>query len=165
MPLKDKLKSNRKPSDRKSSEHHRKPTSIKGNDNVDNIKMIPHDIHMKWHAIVANKCAPKIAQMLAAPYRARRYKIDCVRMHQTVHKLECPTEPPCSNTIATKKNDFPQCAHIHWTQREEKLFEELRKLIGSETKQRPTLLCVTKYINDHLLDPDYRLVLQLLKKH
>jgi hypothetical protein len=159
MALRKKLRRNKK-----KSEHHRKPTSIKGYDSPVNVKLIAHDIHMEWHTLVANKCAPKIAVLLAKPFEARRYRIECRRMPRTVHKLECPSVAPCINTVATKRNDYPQCAFTEWTSRHQRSLERLEELISKETGERPTPLRTIRYFNEHLLDPDYRLVLSFLKK-
>jgi hypothetical protein len=63
--------------ERGMTEHHRKPTSIGGEDIEQNISVIPKHMHEHWHGLFSNLEAPTICALLNEKYIDPEYIFIC----------------------------------------------------------------------------------------
>ncbi len=137
--------------------HHRRPTSIGGNPNGSNLNAVPDPVHIAWHALVKNMCAPKIAFLLNDLCQQDGYGISVERAATPVHAYACPPLG-CSQHCAL------MTSHGWWLDagHEKRKWVQWKRLCGAILEavgpQTHTHHVVIRFLNDHLLDDDYKLV-------
>lgn len=62
-----------------NTKHHRKPTSIGGNDDPSNISFVPDNKHKAWHTLFANYNPDKIKSLINKVWLDPDYKFFVVR--------------------------------------------------------------------------------------
>lgn len=58
--------------------HHRKPTSIGGDDSARNTQLVNYKQHQAWHILFANKTAPEIIDLINRYWIDPDFFIECI---------------------------------------------------------------------------------------
>lgn len=127
--------------------HHRRPRALMGSNDPRNLSPVPPDIEEAWHGAFRTLCATRIAftldeSQLVAPARARADPTHREVNIEPIPKMRCKLH--CPKTAMTKR------------QRES--WGRLMRLIAAHEEREPSIQGTIAYINAHLIDPDYRLV-------
>lgn len=64
---------------RKQSRHHRKPASLGGQGNAENISVVNPMKHRAWHLLFENKSAEEIAKIINEVWIDPDYELVCCR--------------------------------------------------------------------------------------
>ena len=78
IPQKDK-----KPEPPEYNTHHRKPSSIGGDGNPQNLARVPYDKHVAWHVIFGNMTAQQIIEEINTHWLDPKYKLS---LHKVLRK-------------------------------------------------------------------------------